>query len=329
MEKVWYYAEAGMQQGPVGFDELRARAASGALQPSDLVWQPAFGNVWRPAGEVPELFSPKLEETPFLPNHATLADVPLTGAPGARPSGFTAAAQAFERMTKVLFRGFDVTRWFSIGFCAWLAYIGRQSSMPNFNRAGAASAESLKQQVDSALRHGFAVLSDTPKLFFGAAIMLIALALALLFCRLRSRGDFMFLHRWYRPDAPVSQCWWASRAAGRELFVWRVYFFLIAALLFALTAAFGYGMVVRPYVVAGYQWHASLVKPAIACVTVSALLGMVVQVIAHLTKAFVVPVMYWHGVSASRAWLAVFSLCNQYPFAVLGYLCCGMACAVC
>jgi len=42
-----------------------------------------------------------------------------------------------------------------------------------------------------------------------------------------------------------------------------------------------------------------------------------------------VPVMYWHGVSASRAWLAVFSLCNQYPFAVLGYLCCGMACAVC
>ena len=33
--------------------------------------------------------------------------------------------------------------------------------------------------------------------------------------------------------------------------------------------------------------------------------GMAVQVIAHLTKAFVVPVMYWHGVSASRASLAV------------------------
>ena len=27
MEKIWYYAEAGMQQGPVDFDELRARIA--------------------------------------------------------------------------------------------------------------------------------------------------------------------------------------------------------------------------------------------------------------------------------------------------------------
>lgn len=328
MEKVWYYAEAGMQQGPVGFDELRARAASGALRPSDLVWQPAFGNAWRPAGEIPELFAPVLAETPSLPEHATLVDVPLTGVTGARPSGITAVTQAFAGMTTVLFRTFDITRWFSIGFCAWLAYIGTQSSMPNFNRAGSASAGSLKQQIDSALRQSVSVLDDTPKLVFGAAIMLTALALALLFCRLRSRGDFMFLHRWYRPDAPISQCWWASRAAGRELFVWRVYFFLIAVLLFALTAAFGYGTVVRPYVAAGYQWHAALIKPAILCVTVSALLGIAVQVIAHLAKAFVVPIMYWHGVSASRAWLAVFSLCNQYPFAVLGYLCCGMACAV-
>jgi hypothetical protein len=297
------------------------------LQPSDLVWQPAFGNVWRPAGEVPELFSPQRAETPPLPDHATLADASLTGVPGERPSGFTAASQAFQHMSSVLFRAFDVTRWFSIGFCAWLAYIGSQNSMPNFNRAGAASAESLKQQVDSALRHGFVMLADTQKLVFGTAIVLFALVLALLFCRLRSRGDFMLLHRWYRPDAPISQCWWASRAAGRELFVWRVYFFLIAALLFALTAAVGYGTVVSPYVAAGYRWHAALVRPAIACVTFSALLGMAVQVIAHLTKAFVVPVMYWHGVSASRAWLAVFSLCNHYPFAVLGYLCCGVACA--
>jgi hypothetical protein len=92
MEKVWYYAEAGMQQGPVGFDELRARAASGALQPSDLVWQPAFGNVWRPAGEVPELFSAAARGNTAPAGHATRADVPLTGVPGARPSGFNRLA---------------------------------------------------------------------------------------------------------------------------------------------------------------------------------------------------------------------------------------------
>jgi hypothetical protein len=63
-------------------------------------------------------------------------------------------------------------------------------------------------------------------------------------------------------------------------------------------------------------------------VTAAVLLGLTVQVVAHLVKAFIVPVMYWHGVSASRAWLAVFSLCNQYPFAVLAYLVCGAGCSI-
>jgi len=330
MEKIWYYAEAGMQQGPVDFDELRARAASGALQPYDLVWQPAFGDTWRSAGEVPGLFVPQFVEAPPPPDHAPLSDVPLTDIVGTRPSGLSAAVQAFERMRAVLFRGFDITRWFSIGFCAWLAYIGSQSSVPNnLNRSDdAVLAESFKGQIDAALRHSFAVLNSPSKLALIASIVLVVLALALLFCRLRSRGDFMFLHRWYRPDASIGQCWWASRASGHELFVWRVYFFLIAALLFILTMVAGYGMVVRPYVAAGYQWHAALVKPAVACVTVFTLLNIAVQVVAHLAKAFVVPVMYWHGVSASRAWLAVFSLFNQYPFAVLGYLCCGILCSL-
>jgi hypothetical protein len=54
------------------------------------------------------------------------------------------------------------------------------------------------------------------------------------------------------------------------------------------------------------------------------LLSIGVQLVAHLAKAFVVPVMYWHGVTAPRAWLVVFALCNQYPFAVLSYLACGV-----
>ena len=78
--------------------------------------------------------------------------------------------------------------------------------------------------------------------------------------------------------------------------------------------------IVRPYLDAGKVWSPALVQPTVVCVTVAVLLGIVAQLVAHLAKAFVVPVMYWHGVTASRAWLVVFALCNQYPFAVLGYL---------
>ena len=32
--------------------------------------------------------------------------------------------QAMDRVKKVLFQPFDLARWFAIGFCAWLAYLG-------------------------------------------------------------------------------------------------------------------------------------------------------------------------------------------------------------
>ena len=68
--------------------------------------------------------------------------------------------------------------------------------------------------------------------------------------------------------------------------------------------------------------------PTVACATAALLLGAAVQLVSHLAKACVVPVMYWHGVTASRAWLVVFALCNQYPGAMLGYLIYGVVCGV-
>jgi hypothetical protein len=366
----WYYASDGVRHGPVALDDLRARVASGEVKPLDLVWQPAFGSEWRNAGQVRELFEPvpppdagrppPADERPAMaddrpppdaerpmpdadlpppdadraPRAVDAAEVPLSGVTGKRPSCLAAVSQAFERMVALLFRPFDISRWFSIGFCAWIAYIGTQSSInpnPNFKGADAASAETFKQKFDPVLDKILALPSDLPgpdQLAMVSGILAFGLLLALLFCRLRSRGDFMFLHRWYKPDASVSQCWWSARAAGRELFVWRVYFFLAAALLWALLGTAVYATVLRPYVAAGKQWGEALVYPAIGCATAALLLGLAMQGVAFLTKTFVVPVMYWHGVTASRAWLAVFSLCNQYPFAVLGYLVCAAGCVV-
>jgi len=158
--------------------------------------------------------------------------------------------------------------------------------------------------------------------------VLLSLLFALWLCSLRSRGDFMFLHRWYRPDTPIRQCWQSSQAAGHQLFVWRFYFCLIALLFFAADAVFAYSHILKPYMAAGKTWSGELLMPTVACATAALLLGAAVQLVSHLAKAFVVPVMYWHGVTASRAWLVVFALCNQYPGAMLGYLIYGVVCGV-
>ncbi len=326
MDRIWYYAVDGERQGPVTFGDLRSLALSGHLKPLDMVWQPDFGPDWHNAAQVRGLFEPD-SFAPPLPDEGVVGGAPLTGVTGSRPSSTAAVSQAFARTVTILFRPFDPTRWFSIGFCAWLAYVGTQLSFNPGEKTifkGAESGDSLQVLFNAFLDR----LSTFAWGFSEFFVVAFTVLFALLFCKLRSRGDFMLLHRWYRPDESIRQCWSASRAAGRELFVWRVYLFLIVTLLLSLEGVLVYGYVIKPYMAAGKVWDDMLIKYAAGCITAVFFTLAVSALVSHLTKAFVVPVMYWHGVSASRAWLTVFALCNQYPFAVIGYLFCGLACAL-
>ena len=326
MEKKWYYAVDGVRYGPVSFEELCGLAQAGALKELDLVWQPEFGSEWRNAGQVRELFKAAVSAVPPLAGDSRGGGAPLLGVTGTRPSCLKAASQAYSRTVSVLFKPFDMTRWFSMGFCSWLAYIGTESF--NFNGLNSGDSGVAKQQVDGMLDKLSTASLHPGLVALAVGLMLLSLLFALWLCSLRSRGDFMFLHRWYRPDAPVRQCWLASQESGRELFRWRLCFFLVAFLLFALDAVFAYIYILKPYLAAGKAWSAALLTPTVTCVTSAVLLGLAVQLVAHLAQAFVVPVMYWHGVTASRAWLVVFALCNQYPGAVLGYLFWGLLCGL-
>jgi hypothetical protein len=46
----WYYSKGGIQSGPIGELEIRAKIASGELSPTDLVWQESFRD-WVPASQ--------------------------------------------------------------------------------------------------------------------------------------------------------------------------------------------------------------------------------------------------------------------------------------
>jgi hypothetical protein len=65
---MWYYSNGGQQEGPVSTSRLRELAASGQLQPSDLVWSEGMAN-WAAAntvkGLVPAVAAPSAsEDTP-------------------------------------------------------------------------------------------------------------------------------------------------------------------------------------------------------------------------------------------------------------------------
>lgn len=54
----WHYVRNGQQVGPVPLETLRQMAATGQLQPGDLVWTPGMGNNWQAAASVGGIFAP-------------------------------------------------------------------------------------------------------------------------------------------------------------------------------------------------------------------------------------------------------------------------------
>jgi hypothetical protein len=56
MADQWYYAQHGQQTGPVSTEELKQLAASGQLQPSEMVWKQGMA-AWSPANSVEGLFA--------------------------------------------------------------------------------------------------------------------------------------------------------------------------------------------------------------------------------------------------------------------------------
>ena len=51
-------------------------------------------------------------------------------------SMFDPLDQAFRRTKWILFQPFDLAKWFILGFCAWLAYLGEGYANFNFNAPG-------------------------------------------------------------------------------------------------------------------------------------------------------------------------------------------------
>ncbi len=71
MSDEWYYAKNGQQMGPVSTDVITRLAASGQVQPSDLVWRDGMPN-WAPARTVRAIFPepPPVAAIPVQPVQA-------------------------------------------------------------------------------------------------------------------------------------------------------------------------------------------------------------------------------------------------------------------
>ena len=223
---------------------------------------------------------------------------------------FEPLSRGWGRMKKALFQPFDISKWFVVGFTAWLAGIcdfhGKGGSS-NGDGNGHADLEDFVRFPVTA----WDWLMDHPGWF-----ALIVAGVCFLFCLgvvltwLSSRGKFMFVDNVVHDRALISKPWHEYKSAGNSLFVWRLIFGFISFLVIV-------GFLVLCYFILYGLWESYASKAAIISTIVG--LGLIFMtmmiIVGYITEfidSFIVPIMYKSGKNAIQAWKAFLSLFSKH-----------------
>ncbi|MFA5252371.1 MAG: hypothetical protein WC454_07290 [Phycisphaerae bacterium] len=208
---------------------------------------------------------------------------------------------ALERVKVMLFKPFDLAKWFTVGFCAWLAYLGSGGN-GGFQWHGPCKSNEqhveIAECVDSTKEY---LLENLYWIIPTAAIvMVLVIGISLLITWLDSRGKFMFLHCVATNKSEVKVPWNKFRKHGNSLFLFRIVLGLI-----------GIAIVAVPIlgIVALIIMMVAEAATVIVFVPITIILGMlifmfaiVLSLIRKFTFDFVVPLMFLQTAHCMAAW---------------------------
>lgn len=227
-------------------------------------------------------------------------------------------SRAWNRMTKALFKPFDIGKWFVIGFTAFLAGLMESN--------GGGGAGSSRNELDG--RHAFGDVLDFPAVAWGWLMdnpgwftliifgVLFLLAIIIVFTWLSSRGKFMFLDNVVHDRAMVTQPWREYRTEGNSLFVWR---FVFGWICFAVIILF----LVQAFFVALDIYESDFSSQHVLIIIgMAMLLLLVILIIVYILaflNHFVIPIMYKYKISATQAWRRFLPLFSKHWFHFIAF----------
>ena len=212
-------------------------------------------------------------------------------------------SRAIEHVKQTLFRPFDIGKWFTLGFCAWLAGLGESGGGFNFRVPGGGHGRSSgggtpREELERAW--GYLVNNLDWLLPLIGFFVVLGIAVGITFIWINSRGKFMFLHCLALDKAEVAEPWRQYAAEGNSLFLFRLVLGVISSVIclpvLAVMAMIIVGMVRREEVsMEGILICLGLVMAFVGLITIFA-------IIQKLTTDFVVPIMYLRRSRCLAAW---------------------------
>ena len=208
--------------------------------------------------------------------------------------------KAIERVKQVLFRPFDLGKWFGIGFCAWLAYLGQGGTGMNFNSFGRkqVSGVDFRQTLERARDYTMDNLQWIVPL--AIALVVFGLVLGVFLTWLHSRGDFMFLHCVAVNRAEVAVPWNEFSREGNSLFWFRLGLGLISMIAMVPLLILG-GLKVF-HMAMDQSWSFQGVATVVGFALALFLVAIVFGIVRKVTTDFVVPIMRLRRMRCLAGW---------------------------
>ncbi len=223
----------------------------------------------------------------------------------------------YRRMKKALFQPFNITKWFRIGFTAWLAGLtdcSNNGGGSGSNNGGGADWSEFFNFPQTAWNW----LLDNP---LWANLIIVGLVLLFIIITVvtwvSSRGKFMFLHNVVNEKDDISEPWHEYRKEGNSLFIFQ---FLWGWFSFAVFIAF----MIYCFIAGRELYFDHAPKIVIFWSVAQMILLLIAYIIVFgyislFLKDFVVPIMYKYRVGIVKGWGKFLALFARYFFNFILY----------
>jgi hypothetical protein len=226
---------------------------------------------------------------------------------------FAPFSAAFDLTKLILFQPFDIGKWFTIGFAAFLSHLAGGGF--NFNFKNSWRNGDWNWKVRSATHDTFGFSDGMPAwllpLIVIGGVFLIVLVLALMW--IGSRGKFIFTDCIVRNRGAIVEPWNEFKREGNSYFLF--------LLVIAVSAIAVVGLVSIPFWLPVVFGHEPAMGPLLVIGLIFlALVFIGVAIFLSLIFSFMVPVMYRRRCGAMEGFRAALGAITAQPGPVLLYL---------
>ena len=228
-------------------------------------------------------------------------------------------SRGWNRMKKALFQPFDLAKWFTVGFTAFLASLidGHGGGGGNYSN----KYRGHKIDWDEVANYPTIAWEwlMTHSLWFGLIItgLFFLIALIIVFTWLSSRGKFMFLHNVLHDKAEVSKPWNEFKEQGNSLFIWRLVYGFICFILIVLSLGVSAFIIVNLFT--DYATIPTKVFSIMGLAMQFFALVVIMSYISLFLSSFIVPIMYKYKITTSKAWVKFLPILSRHIFHFILY----------